>query len=143
MQVIPLTADKAAVQAAINGLKVFEPPDCSTNPAAGSCLDYDVNTGVFTGASCLVYELHSNEPEPDPSSCNSSNVGGALLWAANTLSDTTITRPESFWVVVALLSGPANVTDSTPTYPYGFVPCTRGFQCLMITIPGAGTANRV
>lgn len=120
-EILPLTSDKATVQAAINGMKVFEPRVCDGTDTPGSCLNYD-GSGNFAGTICQTYEIHSNDATVDPSSCNSSNVGGALRKAADRLSDPLITRPESFWVVVALMGGPANATDSTATYVNGFCP---------------------
>lgn len=113
------------------------------NPAAdkGSCLNYDGN-GYFQGEICQVYEIQMNAvidyviaggslpsnsvPLPNPSSCPSSNIGGALKKAGLALQGTgehpTTMRPKSFWVVVGLFGGGANATDPAPSYPNGFCP---------------------
>ncbi len=119
--VLPLTSDKADVISHINGLKVFEPRNCETNDIKkGACLEY-VN-GTYTQTKCPLYNGHENEAAADPSSCPSSNIGGALLLAGSTLTDDPAPRPDAFWVVVSLLGGPANATDSTATYLNGFCP---------------------
>jgi hypothetical protein len=122
MQLIPLTADKATVQAAISGIKVFQPRVCDGTDTIGTCLYYDPVTSVFGGTLCQIYQNHASEATADPSSCPSSNVGGTLLRAASALSDPVNGRPQSFWVVVALMGGPANSTDVNLTYPNGFCP---------------------
>ena len=115
-EVLPMTSDKATIENAIRGLKVFEPRVCAfpfeTDTELGSCLKYNAATGgTFEGSYCPIFQNHSAEPTRDPSSCNSSNVGGTLFLAADALSDPVGSRPEAFWVVVALMGGPANVTD--------------------------------
>lgn len=55
------------------------------------------------------------------SSCNSSNIGGALLRAASEFAVPPV-REDSFWVVIALAGGPANATDSATGFPYGYCP---------------------
>jgi Flp pilus assembly protein TadG len=121
---LPLNSNKDTVRAAINGIKVFEPRDCDGTDAPGTCLNYD-GSGVFTGAICQTYQLHLGLADANPSSCPSSNVGGALSLARAAFtdpSDPDFARLDAFWVVVTLLGGPANATDSTMTYPFGFCP---------------------
>lgn len=125
VEVLPLTSDRTTVTNAINGVKVFEPRVCDGSDTEGSCLNY--GGGVFTGAICQIYENHSNEASANPSSCPSSNVGGVLNLARYALlgsGDEDNQRLDAFWVVVALIGGPANATDiDDPTdFPNGFCP---------------------
>lgn len=107
---LPLTGDGAAVRSAVDNLKVFEPPDCET--AYGVCLDYPSDVtgdGVndFAGLKCP-----ARYSTGDPSSCGSSNVGGSLTLAGSAFVDPSIQiRKDSFWVVISLVGGPANVTS--------------------------------
>lgn len=106
----------------------------------GSCLNYGED-GTFLGEICQIYELQLNaviEHEaaggtfpynglqlPDPSSCPSSNIGGALDLARLALQgsgDPTTMRPNAFWVVVGLFGGGANATDAFPSYVNGSCP---------------------
>jgi hypothetical protein len=120
-EVLPLTSDKATVTAAITGLKVFQPRVCDGSDTSGACLNYP--GGVFANVLCQIYENHATEATVDPSSCPSSNVGGTLnLARASFTENPATTRTDAFWVVVALLGGPANATDSSPSYPNGFCP---------------------
>ncbi len=123
LEVLALTSNKATVTAAINNLKVFEPRDCDGTDALGSCLKYNDGTGIFEGTLCQIHQNHYSEPTADPSSCPSSNVGGALdLARVAFTADPAHTRLDAFWVVVTLLGGPANATNATVTYPNGFCP---------------------
>ncbi|MCC6298511.1 MAG: Tad domain-containing protein [Anaerolineales bacterium] len=134
--VLPLSADESAVRAAIASLNVFEPPPCNlpdapaqASPAAGLCLNYDSVTGAFKGTECPLYRngadlIHASGDEVnDPSSCNSSNIGGALLRAASEFTRNP-SRPDAFWVVIMLAGGPANATDSTDDFIFGYCPTT-------------------
>lgn len=109
----------------------------------GSCLNYDGN-GYFQGEICQAYEIQMNAvidyvinggslpsnsvPLPNPSSCPSSNIGGALRLAGDALqgigTHPTTMRPKSFWVVVGLFGGGANASDPDEDgdYPYGYCP---------------------
>jgi Putative Flp pilus-assembly TadE/G-like len=136
-EITPLNSDKATVTDAINALKVYSPRTCTgdgTTP--GSCRQY--SAGVFQRTICEIYEMHSNEPDADPSSCPSSNVGGVLKKAASLLSNPATQRSEAFWVVVALMGGPANATDPTLLYPNGFCPKNTYFP---LPDPGAGKSR--
>ncbi len=121
--VLALNSDRDTVRAAISGLRVYEPRACDGDPdAEGSCLNYF--NGTFLGTICQRYEM--NPTTADPSSCTSSNVGGALRKAGDALSLDPNPRLDAFWVVVTLLGGPANATYSDnndpPNYPNGFCP---------------------
>jgi hypothetical protein len=121
--VLALSSNKAEIIAAINSIQVFQPRDCnSSNPIEGSCLYYD-NNGIFLGEVCEIYEFNPDQANRDPSSCPSSNIGGALKLARTAFTeDPAHIRLDAFWVVVNLIGGPANATDSTVTYPNGFCP---------------------
>jgi Flp pilus assembly protein TadG len=128
MEIIPLTSDKNTVVAEINDITVFEPRVCDDTYTEGICLNY-VNGG-FTGSICDIYEKYlrdGNEANADPSSCPSSNVGGVLALARESLTgsgDPTTQRLDAFWVVVALIGGPANATDviDSVNFPNGQCP---------------------
>ena len=127
--VLALTSNKAAIVSAINGIRVFEPRDCDGTETPGACLQYNDITGIFEGEQCEIYEIRRNSSDnnikasADPSSCPSSNIGGALGLASQAfIADPVHTRLDAFWVVVSLLGGPANATDSSALYPYGFCP---------------------
>lgn len=127
IEVLPLTSNKAAIVTAINNIKVFEPRDCDGSLTEGSCLYHDSN-GVFLGEACQIFQLTIDGIDPataDPSSCPSSNVGGALKLARISFTEDPVhTRLDAFWVVVSLIGGPANATDITDpvNYPNGFCP---------------------
>ncbi len=128
VEVLPLTSNKAAIVTAINDIKVFEPRDCDGSLTEGSCLYHDPTTGVFLGEACEIYQITIGGVDPataDPSSCPSSNVGGALKLARISFTEDPVhTRLDAFWVVVSLIGGPANATDVTDpvNYPHGFCP---------------------
>lgn len=127
---LPLSDNQSAVQTAISNLKVFRPPDCSDDgnlpspdsPTDGLCRNVD--SGVFKGYECPRYRHSDNE---DLSSCNSSNIGGALnrAWAEYTSG---IVRSDAVWVTILLAGGPANATDvpeddmAIPKPPLGWTP---------------------
>ncbi len=126
IEVIPLTSDRGTVQSEIDGVKVFEPRECDgSGDDEGICLQYD-GAGTFGGANCEIYDMHSNEYDVNPSSCPSSNVGGVLSLARQALTgsgNANNMRLDAFWVVVALIGGPANSTDVVDVdYPNGFCP---------------------
>ncbi len=126
-----LEDDKATVVNAIQNIKVYEPPACDS--LYGVCRDlctqneidlanaagdpdnpcYGRTEGYYVGQACPVY---SNITPNNPASCNSSNVGGALLMAGAEFGIEPV-REDSFWVVIALVGGPANATDPTASPP--------------------------
>ena len=126
IEILPLTSNKADITAAINSINVFEPRDCDGALTEGSCLFYD-GSGNFQNTQCQIWEL-TNQTDPanaDPSSCPSSNVGGALNLARVAFTEDPLhTRLDAFWVVVSLLGGPANSTDilDPVNYPNGYCP---------------------
>jgi hypothetical protein len=107
--VLHLSSNEASVRAAVASLKVFQPPVCDT--VTGPCLLYDGPT--FVNVDC---PARFTPPNYDPSSCTSSNVGGAMLLAGNEFAgDTSLgveMREDSLWVVIALVGGPANASDA-------------------------------
>jgi hypothetical protein len=137
---LPLSDDEAEVRTAIGNLKVHQPPICvpgeqptpsnpSGTPAApefGTCLNYN-DEGTFIGLECPLFRHGldliplSGDEVMDISSCNSSNIGGALFRAAGEFTREPV-RDDSFWVVIALAGGPANATDSAPGFLHGYCP---------------------
>lgn len=134
--VLPLSDSYADVQNAINSLKVFQPSVCNfpdppspASPAAGPCLNYNAS-GTFIGLDCPLYRngadliAGSGDEVNDPSSCNSSNIGGALFRAASEFTREPV-RSDAFWVIIMLAGGPANATDAQePDFLYGYCPTT-------------------
>lgn len=129
--VLPLSDDESDVRAAIASLKVFQPPTCdwSVSPAFpqyGPCINYN-DSGDFIGMDCPRLRVGDDQTlgtadDGDPSSCNSSNIGGALDRAASEFTRDPV-RPDAFWVIIMLAGGPANATDSpNNTYPFGYCP---------------------
>ena len=118
--VLSLSDDKTQVTNAIRSLKVFQPPKCDTNPESGPCLYYE--GGVFDGLDCPAFVNTGN-----PSSCNSSNIGGALFRAGGEFTRPP-SRTDSFWVTILLAGGPANASDRPENepgktlLPHGFCP---------------------
>jgi Flp pilus assembly protein TadG len=118
--VTPLTANKSAVLATLNNLRVYQPPVCPT--AHGPCRNYDAS-GNFIGFECPIYRSTG-----DPSSCTTSNIGGGLRVAANTFAMNPV-REDSLWVIIVLAGGPANATDpDLPSFPYGYCPSSTWIQ---------------
>ena len=110
--------DKATAHAAVNSLKVFQPPACNPNgiaPIAGTCLLYD--SGNFQGIECPAYR---NSDPNDPSSCTTTNTGGGLTLAGNMFADQS--RPDALWVVIFLSDGAANASNATSGHTYGYCP---------------------
>lgn len=112
--VLPLSDSEDDVKAAIQSLKVFRPPDCGRDltapepdsPTEGICRNLN-DSGIFKGFECARFR-HSFDQ--DTSSCNSSNIGGALTRAWSEFTVGTV-RPEAVWVSILLAGGPANATD--------------------------------
>jgi hypothetical protein len=134
---LPLTSVKSDVITAIQGLKVFDPRKCSSPYAntPGPCAFF--NGANYNVVGCEIWELQKNAGAlwPDASSCNSSDVGSTLDWAAQALTAGTgnaASRSEAFWAVVGLYGGPANSSSTAGsdyaayrgTFPYGFCPKT-------------------
>lgn len=128
--VLSLSDNEGNVRTAVSNLKVHQPPVCDmtsspASPAAGPCLNYV--SGSFVGLECPLYRFgpdlvpSTGDEVNDISSCNSSNIGGTLLRAASEFAVDPI-REDSFWVVIALVGGPANATDSATGYTYGYCP---------------------
>jgi Flp pilus assembly protein TadG len=114
--------DPATAHTAVNNLKVFQPPACDSdgiNPTSGTCLLY--NAGVFQGIECPRYR---NTDPNDPSSCTTTNSGGALTLAGNLLGDPNQQRTDALWVVIFLSDGAANASNATTGHTYGYCPDT-------------------
>ena len=97
-------------------MRVYQPPECPTS--AGICLMHDA-TGKYLGVECPLYR--TTNPN-DPSSCTTTNIGGALRLAGNTLGDPTEMREEALWVVILLTDGAANASNADGAHPYGYCP---------------------
>jgi hypothetical protein len=128
MVALQLNNDQTTIENAIDALNVFQPATCldpltdDLNP--GTCLFKP--GGSFTGPECPQYR---NLNPANPSSCPSSNAGGALWLGGIQFTADTVIAPmnaDSFWVIIALIGGPANA--STPdnadaaTFPFGYCP---------------------
>ncbi len=124
MEVLGLSSNRGDIQTEITNLKVFEPRDCNGSDDPGSCLFYQGSN--YLGEICQFYQNYSSTAEANPSSCPSSNIGGAVRLARDALqgigAHPTTMRPSAFWVVVGLFGGPANATDGNGSFPYGFCP---------------------
>lgn len=146
--VLPLNDDETTVRNAIESLKVFEPPACSwgspANPPAGPCLNYDAG-GTFIGLDCPLLRNGadlipaSGDEVFDPSSCNSSNIGGAIFRAAGEFTREPV-RSDSFWVMILLAGGPANATDSAMGFPHGYCPGTT-WNVPIVDVDGDGDVD--
>lgn len=132
---LELSSSQTTVVNAIRDITVFEPSACDTQ--YGPCRDlctldeilassfgdicYGQDEGYYVGQACPLYQnvtLGRN-----PSSCGSSNVGGALYEAAERFGD----REDSFWVVIALVGGPANATNPPSGVYYNLTDNTAPF----------------
>lgn len=142
VEVLPLSFDRNTILYSIDTLKVYQPNACSGDPndldTPGECLLYDEH-GTFIRPICQIYENRIGHPDDgikalaDPSSCTSSNIGGTLRLAQEALSGSGNPgnqRPQALWVVVVLAGGPANATDSSPSYPTGYCPPNTWFPHL-------------
>jgi hypothetical protein len=104
---------------AVDSLSVYEAPKCNVNPAFGTCRSYSnyADPDTFIGINCPVYDNGT-----DPSSCTTTNIGGALRLAGNMFA--TQSRPEALWVVILLTDGAANASNASPGHPFGYCPDT-------------------
>ena len=142
-----LSGVKTEVIAALNDIKVYEPPACDSEfgICRNLCDQLEIDTaegdsnqngirnemdifgnpidvpedlghpchsrpvGYFLGLECPVLR----DPNIlNPTSCGSSNIGGALDRAKGEFAREP-NREESLWVVVALIGGPPNSTNGT------------------------------
>jgi Flp pilus assembly protein TadG len=139
MILLPLNDSLATVDNALANIKVFEPPICVlkngrtdawVSPAKGVCLNYNSSTGVYQGVEAPLYRggldldvATGLDNSLDPTTVPSSNVGGTFLQANAALTGTgSPSRAAAFWVVIALISGPANATDPVNGHPDGLCP---------------------
>ena len=74
---------------------------CPAPNSKGGCLNRA--PGYYVGLSCTPFVTSG-----DPSTCQSSNIGGGLKLAGEQFANA---RQDSFWVVIALIGGPANATS--------------------------------
>lgn len=135
---LPMTDNYATIFTALDNIKVFEPPICVVDPAIpgkwisppkGICLNYDSN-GVFLGVEAPIarggLDLNINTTDDnvnDFTTIPSSNVGGSFVQANAAFTGTGApSREDAFWVVIALISGPANATNPVPGHPDGICP---------------------
>jgi hypothetical protein len=137
---LPFNDDINVVDAALANLRVYEPPTCVrqlpwagqwVSPSKGICLDYDgggsfvgVNRPIFKGGADL-NENTTGDGENNPTTLPSSNVGGTFIVANNAfLGQGAPKRDDAFWVVIALVSGPANATGTNNpiSFPDGYCP---------------------
>jgi len=141
---LQLSDDEAEVRTAIGNIRVYQPPSCPS--LYGTCRNlcdagmiaaasadpsnpcHNQSVGYYIGERCPAYETYG-----DRSSCTSSNVGGSLLIAGSEFGREPI-REDSFWVVIALVGGPANASTGSgdlsdgngngyPDDPYAFGFC--------------------
>jgi hypothetical protein len=116
--VLTFSDTQATVVSAINGLKVFRPKNCAdplTATDLGPCLRY---SPAYSGQTCGALTMGG----VDPTTCGASNIGGGLYLAGDQFGNGA--RTDSFWVVIALIGGPANagvLTDATSAN-IGFCP---------------------
>jgi len=114
----PLTVNGSDVLTAIDNLTVFQPDECiwgppyPASPSFGPCLNYDVSHS-YIGLDCPRYRFGpdltpytADDSPQNPSSCTSSNIGGALKLASAAFYQDM--RENSLWVVILLAGGPAN-----------------------------------
>ncbi len=127
-EVIPLSDNdtngvpNTEIQNAIDSLRVFEPEDCDGSNL-GLCLNRAIDlTDNYLGVDCPTFRATG-----DPSTCTSSNIGGLLNISGLEFSKPPV-RKDSFWVVIALLGGPANATSPISGLPNGYCPTTTWFR---------------
>ncbi len=104
------------IQDTIRGLRVFQPVPCTDAAAAtnlGGCLNFDASN-IYQGLECKPLRDTGN-----PTTCGSSNIGGGLYKSAEQFLHA---RQDTFWVVIALIGGPANATNPVVGQPEGLCP---------------------
>jgi hypothetical protein len=115
--ITPFRDIQADVISAINSLKVFVPQRCPVDYSTGDgpCVRYDGTN--YVGQRCINRQRVSATPQlVDPTACGASNVGGALHEANSQFANA---RTDSFWVVIALIGGPANAAVMPGGDPHG------------------------
>jgi hypothetical protein len=118
--ILALTEDENAVIAAIDNLTVFQPDECvwgppfPASPEFGPCRNYPPPDLTYKGLECPRYRfgpdltpLTEDDSTLNPSSCTSSNSGGALKVAGAEFARQPV-REDSLWVVILLAGGPTN-----------------------------------
>lgn len=158
--------DQTNVENALAGIKVIQPPQCvydwngskwilspgpdqGGNNPLGVCLDYPptANTNPappnppFVSENCP--EFQDSSPN-DPTTCTSTNAGGALLEAGNEFVDPNIeVRKDSFWGVIMILSGSPNASFGDQNHPAGYCPQNTwgGPFCLQPSLSSPRYAN--
>jgi Flp pilus assembly protein TadG len=127
--VTPFRDNQGDVEAAINNLKVFLPQKCPASYATGDgpCVRYDASNN-YVGQRCITTQRAIDAGTPtvaDPTSCGPSNIGGGLYEAGFQFANA---RTDSFWVVIALIGGPANaaVLPTESDANVGFCPGDPG-----------------
>ncbi|MCZ2126901.1 MAG: pilus assembly protein TadG-related protein [Anaerolineales bacterium] len=138
VEVRPLSFDGSQINTAITNINVFNPRVCanpySNDTLEGQCRAYN-NLGKFTSVVCPAYENFDKNPNQNPSSCTSNNIGGALKLAQYALQgsgDSSKMRLQALWIVVGLFGGRANATDpvnsGSVNLPNGYCPETTFFD---------------
>jgi len=115
----PLTVNGSDVLTAIDDLTVFQPAECiwgppyPASPSFGPCRNYPPPDLTYKGLDCPRYRYGpdltlgtADDSTLNPSSCTSSNIGGALKMAGAAFYQDM--RENSLWVVILLAGGPAN-----------------------------------
>ncbi len=110
--------ENTEIQDAIRGLRVFQPENCPSLTSLGGCLGFDSISGLYQGLDCTPLRETGN-----PTTCGSSNIGGGLFLAGDQFANA---RQDAFWVVIALIGGPANSTNPVNGYPNGLCPGSVG-----------------
>jgi Flp pilus assembly protein TadG len=157
--VLTLNDNRDAVINAINSLKVHEPVACNWGgdadgveafPPKGTCRNYGPNGDEpFKGISCPIkdrgvdLEIFTGDEPGDPTSCGSSNIGGALIRAGLEFARPGLRRDEALWVVILLAGGPANATDPDEAlvFPDGFCPMSTWNRPTAENIPNCRGAD--
>jgi len=117
--ILALTDNGDDVLTAIDNLTVYQPDECTwgppypASPSYGPCRNYDAG-GSYIGLDCPRYRFGpdltpgtEDDSTRNPSSCTSSNIGGALKLAGAEFAQPPI-REDSLWVVIVLAGGPTN-----------------------------------
>lgn len=115
-------AANTEIQEAILNLKVFMPKVCPPSATwyiapsgsdlnrdtPGPCIHYNedpAHLGEYVTNKCVIGD--SGTPPKNPTSCGTSNIGGGLREANDRYANA---RTNSFWVMIALIGGPANAS---------------------------------